>query len=709
MAKRKQIAYDLMDGIPLLTAREEKQLLGREALSGVTGDKSTGKSVYVIINELVMEKMKADDLFWRKPWSSVKLNMRPTNYVSKAPYKGVNFFLLAYLYMRDNPYWLTFKQVEDRKGTVKKGAKTAIVTYYTLYCKDTKKNKGISEKEYEERRKKGDPDVVAFPTLKYYRVVNGDDIEGIDWKLPKPEARTDAEKIESAEAIVEGMPGRPPIRFGGDRAYYSPGEDYVQMPDMAVFHSDYEYYSTLFHELSHSTKHPSRLGESETRKGGKRFGDAAYAQEELVAELSACYLTGEAGFLYQTINNSAAYLKSWQAGLVKMLEEHEKAFVQACGEAIKSTEFILGQSPGNAGHVTNLQIRETVQNAIATMRNRAAIRYDIAANELQALAGRIKSEPAHGLLTDAVMVLRERRLTRLDTTATKLENWLNEEMRQTAAYKKWKAGQGPRPAPAQVPTRKTAKKVRATKRTTEKLLSVLENLDVSSLEGLGVTSYQLLSKEAKDRIARAEMDEKVWLQSITATLERFAEVVGDKLPGDLRKKWAEELADPEAWSRAHDNTSNVNYWPFDKFGKLFAFTRQQPVTMEASKAVDDGGKKRTITHSARLTVDENGRILIQHSKGKVAFPYDFLAYRLDQYRRMRPDYKPYELPSPRMGRSAGSQDAQKVLENIITANTHGNKEVEKVFRSEYKLIKSVTTKAEAEVLDVLDSLQKFNV
>ncbi len=180
----------------------------------------------------------------------------------------------------------------------------------------------------------------TIPILKYYNVFNGDDVEGIDFKLEKlvkPDEKK-FEAIEVAEAIVANMPKVPKIKFGGDRAYYTPTYDYVQMPKKVDFENEAKYYSTVFHELVHSTGHSKRVGRDMKANGMK---DPRYAYEELIAELGASFLTGESGVLHFHIKNTAAYLKGWKGRLVNRMKEDNRFFFKAASQAQAAADFIL--------------------------------------------------------------------------------------------------------------------------------------------------------------------------------------------------------------------------------------------------------------------------------------------------------------------------------------------------------------------------------
>jgi antirestriction protein ArdC len=138
------------------------------------------------------------------------------------------------------------------------------------------------------------------------------------------------------------MPQKPEIRHGGGRACYSPAFDRVDMPMPETFRSGQDYYSVLFHELTHSTGHQSRLnrkGFSASDGEWSAFGSTPYAREELVAEMGAAFLAGQAGIVERTIENSAAYVQSW----LQRLKDDNRLVVQAAAQAQKAADFILGR------------------------------------------------------------------------------------------------------------------------------------------------------------------------------------------------------------------------------------------------------------------------------------------------------------------------------------------------------------------------------
>ena len=159
--------------------------------------------------------------------------------------------------------------------------------------------------------------------------------EGID--LPESalqETRTN-NPIEDCERIVSGMPLRPAVEQS-DKAWYAPGRDVVGMPSLGLFASSEEYYSTFFHELVHSTGHKTRVGR-EGFESVQSFGSESYSREELVAEVGAAMLCGVTGIANRTIENSAAYLRSW----ISRLKSDSRLIVVAASAAQKAADYIL--------------------------------------------------------------------------------------------------------------------------------------------------------------------------------------------------------------------------------------------------------------------------------------------------------------------------------------------------------------------------------
>jgi len=273
--------------------------------------------IYETITNRVIESLESGKIPWRKSWNSIG---GPQSFASRKEYRGINWFLLS-MSAYSCPYWLTYKQAADMGGQVLKGEKGTPVVFWNFVDSKTEKNA------------KGDPKKVAF--LKHYTVFNLEQCEGISWE--KPEAiSNDFDSNEAAENILSGVDFK--LTHGGNRAFYRPGEDSITMPDKGAFPQSGDYYSVLFHELTHWTGHQSRL----KREGIEQvaaFGSPTYSKEELVAEMGAAFLSAMAG-IESNFENSVAYLQGW----LSALRGDSKLLIQAAGQAQKAADFILGKT-----------------------------------------------------------------------------------------------------------------------------------------------------------------------------------------------------------------------------------------------------------------------------------------------------------------------------------------------------------------------------
>lgn len=288
--------------------------------------------VYDVINNRIMELLEQGTVPWRKTWNAG--NNYPKN-ISGREYRGINVFLLA-CQEYGSPYWMTFKQVQDRGGHVVKGSRSVPVVFWKWIDR-----KGVDGADSEEAHNG------KVPLLRYYSVFNLEQTEGV--KEPEPTvAINDHQPLPQVEDIIKGMPLRPDIRFGGNKAYYSPALDYVQLPHLNAFETPEEYYCCLYHELSHATGHASRVG----RKGilePSYFGSHEYSKEELVAEMSAAFLCGHTGIEQKTIENSAAYIRGW----LKALKNDKTLLVHAAAQAQKAADYVLNRKGGEDDTVTD--------------------------------------------------------------------------------------------------------------------------------------------------------------------------------------------------------------------------------------------------------------------------------------------------------------------------------------------------------------------
>lgn len=266
------------------------------------------------------EAIKTGDCpFWRKPW----LNGLPKNYITRIPYKGINLATLP----RDCTEYITFNQIKKLQNSkkynnisLKKGSKSHMIVFWNFkkYKKEIEENGEIKKKEK------------TIPMLRYYNVFKITDVEN----LPSKEELKENQKILDAEEIVN-LSECQIVHNDNTRAYYKPGLDYINVPNINLFTSSNEYYSTLFHEMIHSSGHKNRLDRFET---DSYFGNENYSKEELIAEMGANILCSYAKINNENLEkNSVAYLRSW----INVLKDDIKMAVLAAGKAHKAVDYIL--------------------------------------------------------------------------------------------------------------------------------------------------------------------------------------------------------------------------------------------------------------------------------------------------------------------------------------------------------------------------------
>ena len=279
---------------------------------------------YQVITDRIIDMLERGTVPWRKPWQTIA----PANLVSRKPYRGVNVLLLA-CSEYDSPYWLSFNQAKKLGGHVNKGERSTMVVYWNWI-----------EKESGRIAKDGSPVADRIPFLRHYSIFNVRQCTLPDGIVPDLPDKPTVEPIAACEAIVAAMPNLPTIdNKGGNRAYYRQRTDSVHMPEKNRFDGSAEYYSVLFHELTHSTGHKSRLNRhSLTEHDG--FGGENYSREELVAEMGAALFCGQAGIETQTADNSASYIASW----LRALKNDKKLVVTAAAQAQKAADYILAKN-----------------------------------------------------------------------------------------------------------------------------------------------------------------------------------------------------------------------------------------------------------------------------------------------------------------------------------------------------------------------------
>lgn len=301
-------------------------------------------TVYQMVTDQILKQLDQGTVPWRVPWDA--RDDHPRN-INGWRYRGINVFLLAMQRQAagySEPYWMTYKQATERGGHVRKGGapeheckgkrcerQHASLIYLWRPYERTEVDETTGQKV--KRR--------AF-VLRFFRVFNLDQTEGVklprrvlEEQLARESSGHDHDPIAEAEAIAAGYVDGPEVREVDDaRAFYVPATDVVTVPPMTAYSDRAEYYSTLFHELGHSTGHKSRLA----RKVENPFGSHDYGREELTAEMTAAYLCAESG-IESTVENSAAYLNGWR----KKIREDIRCVVVAAGAASRAADHILGR------------------------------------------------------------------------------------------------------------------------------------------------------------------------------------------------------------------------------------------------------------------------------------------------------------------------------------------------------------------------------
>lgn len=272
--------------------------------------------IYQSVTVRILECLDKGVVPWRKPWAT----QTPRNLASGHVYRGINTLLLSCSAF-ESPLWLTLKQANDLGGRIKRGERGTPIVFWKVI----------------ERPNPKDEDDDCFFLLKRFTVFNVEQTEGI--AIPTVEART-FDPIAQCEAVVASYKDAPTIAYGGGRACYLRAEDRIQLPSRESFVSPAEYYSTLFHEMVHSTGAAHRLA----RKGvvdPTRFASHTYSFEELVAECGAAFLCAHAGIASQVIDNSAAYIAHW----ARALKSEPRWMLYAAARASRASDLILGKLP----------------------------------------------------------------------------------------------------------------------------------------------------------------------------------------------------------------------------------------------------------------------------------------------------------------------------------------------------------------------------
>lgn len=278
-------------------------------------------NVYELVTNRIIEQLENNIIPWEKPWSGTIDGA--FNRISKKPYSILNQMLLKY----DGEY-ASFKQWKDLGGHIRKGEKSEIVVFWKMYP--------IKEKQDD-----GTEIIKTIPLLKYINVFHISQVDGVE--PLKQKVTHDIEPIDKAEKILNDYWNRENITIEhvkGDKAFYSPMFDKIQLPLFEQFKQSEDYYSTAFHESVHSTMKTSRCNRQEDRKGKVvSFASDEYSKEELCAEVGSAQLMNIVGIeTTKSFRNSTAYIQSW----LKVLRNDNKFIVSASSKAEKAVNYILG-------------------------------------------------------------------------------------------------------------------------------------------------------------------------------------------------------------------------------------------------------------------------------------------------------------------------------------------------------------------------------
>lgn len=310
--------------------------------------KETQEDIYSRILESIVLKLRDGVLPWRKTWGTVN-GSPPKNILTKKPYKGFNLLSLSISAHEYGCSWFgTKRQILNMRGGINRDAQKHLITSYskslyrivkvngqvrysTVYFSSKKGTyiDNITKKEVEAK------EVKERFHLKYFEVYNIQDTTLPLEKFEEAKRRSNFTQNEKAEALITNWSDKPKIKNGGD-AFYKTEKDTVHIPHKDHFNSLELYYSTLFHELIHSTGSKKRLSRSGIINIDKK-DKFKYAYEELIAELGASFLCGFVGIEEYTLNDSASYINGW----LSFIEANPKYFLKAAFESQKAVRYIL--------------------------------------------------------------------------------------------------------------------------------------------------------------------------------------------------------------------------------------------------------------------------------------------------------------------------------------------------------------------------------
>jgi antirestriction protein ArdC len=284
--------------------------------------------LYQTVTDRIVSMIERGAGEWRMPWHAASAGepgarvAMPRNVTGRA-YRGVNVPLLwasAEAFGYPSPVWATYKQWQERGAQVRRGEKSTLIVFW-------KRIEVATDADGD------DSDTESRLIARGYPVFNASQVDGFDPKSDdRAGERYEPQRIEAAEAFFCNVGAI--VRHGGNRAFYTTAGDFIQMPELRQFVAADRYYSALAHEHVHWTGSAQRCA----REFGRRFGDEAYALEELVAELGAAFLCADLSLSNEPRPDHAAYIASW----LRVLNSDKRAIFTAASKAQAAADYLAG-------------------------------------------------------------------------------------------------------------------------------------------------------------------------------------------------------------------------------------------------------------------------------------------------------------------------------------------------------------------------------
>lgn len=332
------------------------------------------RDLYQEVTDKIIAAIEAGTAPWQRPWTEVRAAGMPINGATERPYSGVNAVLLmmaAEGFTTDNR-WFTMKQANDMGLRVRKGSTSTPVYFFKMM--DVPGKDAMAPPTSDAPTSGNTADGKRIPFLTDYRVFHASQIEGLE----PASAPENWAPIDAVQEIVARL--NPDIRHGGNRAFYSPSGNFIQVPHKNAFETAAAYYGTLLHEIAHWSGHESRLNRSFSKSS------VEYAKEELRAELCSTFLCGFLG-VPGPVDPHASYIESW----VKVLRSDNREIFRAAKDARQMADFLTGQlvldvkpEPGESAQptatmhptlATPVQTMPTVSPAVSAVLAKARMGY----------------------------------------------------------------------------------------------------------------------------------------------------------------------------------------------------------------------------------------------------------------------------------------------------------------------------------------------